>query len=132
MAGSLEGGGVRVDFDNEFPTGISWSKTADWTAVSPISRACPVLGYASSSSAQVSFTIRFSIEEGPVMKRVKDLRSLVYPKGYRPPAMTIKIEGWVDMPCVIESISDVVPDDAAWIGDEPSVCDVSVTCKEYI
>lgn len=129
--GSLSGGGINIQFDHEWPTSMSRSKNADWVPVAPISRDCPVLGYASSGSAQITFTIRFSIEEeAGVMARVRECRKLVVPQGYRPPAVELSIGGWVSEKGVIESVSDTVPDEAAWIGDEPSVVDVTITFKE--
>lgn len=133
-AGSLTGGGITLAFDSEWPTGMNRAKSADWTAVSPISRECPVLGYASSGSTTVSFTIRLSIEEGgtqqSIMERVRQIRKFVVPQGYRPPAVKLIIGDWLDEDGVIESVSESVPDDAAWIGFTPSVVDITINFKE--
>jgi hypothetical protein len=133
-AGSLTGGGITLAFDSEWPTGMNRSKNADWVAVAPISRECPVLGYASSGSTSVSFTIRLSTEEGgqqkSVMERVKEIRKFVVPMGYRPPEVTLTIGDWLDEQGVIESVSESVPDEAAWIGFDPSVVDITITFKE--
>lgn len=130
-SGQLSGGGISLQFDQEWPSGVGYSKNADWTPVSPISRSCPLLGYSSSGSGTVTFTIRLSIEgDRGVMSRVSQLRQLVEPQGYRPPVIQISIEKYIDMRGVVSSVSDQVPDDAAWIDGEPSVVDVTITVLE--
>lgn len=130
-SGQLSGGGITLQFDAEWPSGVGYSKNAEWTPVSPISRSCPLLGYSSSGSGTVAFTIRLSIEgQGSVMDRVRQLRQLVEPKGYRPPEVNITIDKYIDMRGVVASISDQVPDDAAWIDGNPTVVDVTFSILE--
>ena len=131
-SGSLTGTGVSIQFSAEFPTALNFSKSAEWSPVSPMGRFCPVFGFSSSGAAQVTFSLRFSIEEGDVMSRVRQVRSLVYPVpgGYRPTKVVLVIENWVRLEGVVASVSDVVPDEAAWIDAEPSVVDVSITVQE--
>jgi hypothetical protein len=131
-SGSLTGNGVNIQFNAEFPTALNFSKSAEWCPVSPMGRFSPVFGYSSSGAATVTFSLRFSIEEGDVMSRVRQVRSLVYPVpgGYRPTKVLLIIENWVRIEGVVSTVSDVVPDDAAWIEAEPSVVDVSITVQE--
>ena len=132
QSGSLRGDGILIQFSAEFPTALNFSKSADWAAVSPIGRFAPVLGFASSAAAQVTFTLRFSIEEGNVMDRVKQVRSLVFPQPghYRPTKVNLTIGSWIKIDGVVASVTDSVPDEAAWIGYSPSVVDVNITVQE--
>ena len=135
MSGSLSGGGVNITFDDnkEFPSISQAAKTADWAKESPITSWAPIMGYRSSGAFGLTITIRFSIEEGGVMSRVKQCRSLVLPEGggYRPPQVTVNIENYiVGFLGVATSVSDVPAPDTSWIGGEPAAVDVTIAMEE--
>jgi hypothetical protein len=138
MAGMLKAdSGVMISFEDkdEFPHGITTSKTAQWQPQNPITSFSPIMGYASSGPFTITITIRFSIEEGPVMPRVKQCRSLVVPDydngSYRPSAITLTIENYIEsFKGVVSSVSEAVDDMGSWVNGEPTAIDVTITMEE--
>lgn len=138
MSGQLiSENGLKISFDDnaEFPTGFSESKTANYHQENTITSFSPVLGYSNSSPFTLSFTIRFSIEEGSVMQRVHLCRSLVVPDydsgNCRPPSVTVTIEKYVEMfKGVVGTTSVKLPDDCVWADGEPNYIDVTLDITE--
>ena len=138
MAGYLKAdNGVMISFEDkdEFPHTITSSKAATWQPMTPITSFSPILGYASSGVFTVGLTIRFSVEEGPVMSRVKQCRSLVVPDydngSYRPPAVTLTIEKYIEsFKGVVNSVSESIDDTGSWVDGEPTAIDVTITIEE--
>lgn len=126
---------INFNDEDEFPTSIRDTKSANWNPESPITSFAPILGFASSGAMEVSFNLRFSIEEGSTMRRVHICRALVVPDYeknlYRPPQVTLTIENYLDQfKGVVESITVAIAEEAVWVGGEPSVVDVTFSIKE--
>jgi hypothetical protein len=132
---SAKGGGtLRLSTGQEFPTSVSFSKSANWETVSTIARWAPVYGYSSSASLRITLNVRLSIEYGSTVAAAKFLLSLVYPDysgtAYRPPGVTLSIEDFPPIEGHVDSVTVSVPDDSSWVGSEPAVIDCQVGVVE--
>lgn len=134
MAGSITAdNGLNITFDDkdEFPIISGVGKDATWASTSPMTSWAPILGYSSSTPFKITVCIRFSIEEGPVMSRVKQCRSLVLPMEYRPPQVTFTLEKYIEnFKGIASSVSEGFPDGVSWIDGEPAAVDVTIVLEE--
>jgi len=126
--------GGRLNLIVEFPTSISFSKSANWEAVSTIARWAPVYGYSSSASLRVTLNVRLSIEYGSTIDAAKFILSLAYPDYsgvvYKPPGVTLEIEGFPPISGHVDTVTVAVPDDASWIDEQPAIIDCQVGIVE--
>lgn len=136
MSGYLSAdNGVMISFEdnNEFPSGLGTQNSATWTANNTMTSWAPLLGFSSSGPFTVNLSILFSIEEGPVMPRVKACRSLVVATygPYRPPIITLEIENYITgFVGVATSLSDNISEQTAWIDGEPASATVTMSLQE--
>jgi hypothetical protein len=124
-----------LTLNTEFPTGISFTKSANWESVSTIARWAPVYGYSSSASLRITLNIRLSLDYDPPLPVAVFLIGLTYPNyltnAYKPPTVSLKIENWPKIDGHVDSVTVSVPDDAAWVdGIGPSVIDCQVGIVE--
>ena len=126
--------GIMISFDNkEFPMSMNSSTVPSWTSEYTMTAWAPIMGFSHSGPFAVTLTIQFSIEEGPVMPRVKKCRSLTVPTygPYRPPIVKLNIEKYiVGFVGVVTQYSDTIDDTAAWIDGDPVVASVTMTLSE--
>ena len=125
---------LMISFENkEFPHGLTSGNSPDWSLNHTLTSWAPIMGFNHSGPHTVSLVIQFSIEEGPVMPRVKNCRSLTIPTygPYRPPIVTIEIENYIaGFVGVVTSYSDSVLDTFGWVGSDPASATVSITVSE--
>ena len=126
--------GLMISFENkEFPTGLRTSNTITWTPITTMTAWAPILGFSASGPFTVNLTIQFSIEEGPVMPRVKNCRSLSVPTygPYRPPIVTLELESYiVGFIGVVTAYGDSVDATYGWVKNDPASAIVTLTLEE--
>lgn len=136
MSGYLSAdNGVLISFEDskEFPSSLGTSNSASWTANNTMTSWAPLLGFSYSGPFTINLSILFSIEEGPVMPRVKACRSLVVATygPYRPPIIEVEIENYVSgFIGVATSVADNVSDQSAWIDGDPVSATVTISLQE--
>lgn len=133
---------ARIEFDLEFPTGISISKSSGVKAgATPPGSVHPFYVIAEgSASMHVDLTFRVShLERGSIMDVVKAVRRAVYPsnttkgasgESSMPARATLVLEKYITIEGYLQSYGESVPDEGGWINGEPNVVDIKISLIE--